>query len=399
MTRLSSSDVNKQLELIDRHKEFLLAEKAGVTVGVSIEDVKVHPTALEARLKIKLTGNPRNTVIGSYGTRNGVGTNAGTHYTKTTGKFIFQPDGPIVQEMVVPLKGNSVAGNTIEISVSNTLYGGKLLTPNVVRIRFSDTVPQVQDDWNLVYETDFVNGFEYSDTGLDAAGEPCWSSRLAHGRTQPNNQELGLYADPVILPGTNPFPIIDGKRRLRSERLTNTWQGQTYQYTAALLRSNRMTPILPGYKVEARIAMPLTGMRGAWPAIWFLPRDGSWPPEIDVMEWAIGSGSSPWVFNTTQHWTEVSAHRSAPYAIDIRDFGATEDMTQFHTYGTVFGEKELEFYFDGVKFITMENQSPGREWYALLNIAMGGSWPGSPTTATQFPCDVILDWIRFYEPN
>ena len=65
--------------------------------------------------------------------------------------------------------------------------------------------------------------------------------------------------------------------------------------------------------------------------------------------------------------------------------------------GVTVGE-QLRFDIDGHLTAIMENRNRASSWYVLLNMAMGGSWPGSPNTTTVFPCDMILDWIRFYEP-
>jgi beta-glucanase (GH16 family) len=87
--------------------------------------------------------------------------------------------------------------------------------------------------------------------------------------------------------------------------------------------------------------------------------------------------------------------------MDIRQLGIPNvtDLTDFHTYGVEITDEEIILDFDGVKTAVMENRSPGQSWYVLLNMAMGGTWPGSPTVDTTFPCDMILEWIKFYEPS
>ena len=95
------------------------------------------------------------------------------------------------------------------------------------------------------------------------------------------------------------------------------------------------------------------------------------------------------------------ALRSRGYPLDIRQLGipGVTDLTNFHVYGVEITDEEIRFDFDGKATVAMENRSPGQSWYVLLNMAMGGSWPGSPTADTVFPCDMVLDWIRFYEPS
>jgi hypothetical protein len=401
MSRLAIKDVNALLALNPRFVDFLAYEKATSAIKVRLEDVTVHPTALEARLKIVLSADPRDTILGSFVTRNGIGTNEGTHYTKTSGAFIFHPGDPISREIVIPLKGNNRVGYTVEVLLGTALAGaspGKAIGT----IRFStDTQAPPPSGYTLAFETNFIDGFEVTDTGKNVEGLPCWQSRLAHGRTQPANAELGLYSDPVLFPETNPFPLVDGKRVLRSEKLATpiTWDGKPWNYTASVITSRALpqAQVRPGMRVEARFAMPVLGKRGAWPAFWMLPTSGAWPPEIDMMEWPINSAHNAWIYWSTQHWTP--GHSSRGYPLDIRLLGATTDLTNFHTYGVEIDDEKIRFEFDGAKTAEMENRSPGQSWYVLLNMAMGGSWPGSPTAITEFPCDMVLEWIRFYEPT
>jgi len=402
MTRLSSTDVNMLLGFNPRFLAFLEAEKASTAIKVTLADVTVLPNALEARLKLSLSGSPRDTVIGSFLTRNGTGTNEGTNYVKASGAFIFHPGDEIEQEIVIVLKGNNAVGKTIEVLLSSTIAGATIAKQSGF-INFS-TDPQdtVASGFDLVFESNFIDGFEFSDTGLKADGSPCWQSRPAHGRAQDGNKELGLYVDPVLYPGTNPFPVVDGKRVLRSEKLTTpiTYDSRQWNYTASMITSRKLRTVAPGGRLEARFAMPVLGKRGAWPAFWLMPTSGAWPPEIDMMEWPINATHNAWTYFTTQHWaSSTGSHQQRSYPLDIRQIGATEDLTGFHTYGVEITDEELRFDFDGTKTAVMENRSPGQGWYVLLNMAMGGSWPGSPTIDTSFPCDMILDWIRFYEPS
>lgn len=402
MARLASTDAKRLLEINPRFAAFL--QDSVAPIGITISDVTVLPNATEARLKLSLSNKPRDTVIVSYQSRNGVGANQNTNYLAISGTIIFQPDGRTEAEIVLPLKGNNVVGNTIEVYLKNP--AGAFLAKSNAFVSFS-TNPQeiVQSGFTLVYETDFINNFDFSDTGFLADGvSPCWQSRPAHGRTQDGNKELGLYADPVLYPSTNPFPIVDDKRRLRSEKLTQTisYSNRNWLYTAAMITSRRLRTIPIGGRVECRLAMPLDPItsRGAWPAFWLMPSDGSWPPEIDMMEWPIRSDANMFTYYSTQHWVnENNNPASLGYPVDTRliENLAPLSITDFHTYGITITSEQLLFDLDGKPTIVMENRSPSDSWYVLLNIAMGGSWPGSPTTATQFPCDMILDWIKFYE--
>lgn len=400
MARLSSTDINTFLEINPRFLQFLNDEKAGINIKVTVSDVTVLPNALEAKLKLSLSGEPRDSVIGSYLTRNGIGTNEGTNYVRTSGKFVFHPGESTEQEITIPLKGNNAVGKTVEVVLSGTISGASIADA-IGTIHFSDTIESdVKSGFSLVWQSNFIDGFEATDSGLLPDGTPCWQSRPAHGRTQDGNKELGLYSDPAIFPMTNPFPVVDGKRVLRSELLSSplTYDSRQWNHTASMITTRKLRTVAVGDRVEARFAMPVLGKRGAWPAFWLMPTNGNWPPEIDMMEWPINSGHNAWTYYTTQHWSVGGSHLMRSYPLDVRALGITTDLTQFHTYGVEIREKDIRFDIDGKKTCVMENRSPTANWYVLLNMAFGGTWPGSPTASTTYPCDMILDWIRFYKP-
>lgn len=399
MARLLSSDVNTLYEMNQRFTKFLEAEKASSSIKVSLANVVVHPTATEARLKLSLSGQPRDTIIGSFLTRNGIGTNEGTNYVRKSGSIIWHPGDPVEREIVIELKGNNAVGKTIEVLLSSTISGASVLKPLGIISFSTDTQNVPPSGFTLELEHNFIDGFKATDTGLDENGVPCWQSRPAHGRTQDGNKELGLYTDPTLYPSTDPFPIVDGKRVLRSEKLATplTYSNRSWNYTASMITSKTFKSIGPGSRVECRLAMPVLGKRGAWPAFWLMPTNGNWPPEIDMLEWPINSGHNAWTYYTTQHWTASGSHLMKSYPIDLRQIGITTDLTGFHTYGVYITEEEIRFDIDGKITAVMENRSPTQSWYVLLNMAMGGTWPGNPTVDTAFPCDMILDWIKFYK--
>ncbi|AKE44749.1 putative glycosyl hydrolase family 16 laminarinase [Sinorhizobium phage phiM9] len=423
VTQLPSKDVNGLIEMNPRFLEWLHAEKKSSLPDIRISDVTVLPTATEAKLRLTLSNRTRNSVHGTWLTRNGTGTNEGTNYVRATGHFVFHPGERTEQEITIQLKGNNAPGKDIQVVLSGTVEGGTIVD-GLGKIFFSESASGGQKSgFRLDWEHNFVDGFAATDTGLLPDGTPCWQSRPAHGRTQPNNKELGLYVDPDLYPATNPFPVVDGKRLLRSEFFPEgvldsdgdqtlcTWlpikdaAGKTigyepFRYTASMINSKKMRTVEVGDRLEARFAMPVIGSRAAWPAFWLLPMPPyNWPPEIDVMEYPIDHKHNPWTYYTTQHWTTTSgANLHLSYPIDTRTLGATQDLSNFHTYGVEITPEEIKFDFDGVTTRIQENRVPSASWYILLNMAFGGTWPGGPTSATTMPCDMVLDWIKHYKP-
>ena len=415
MARLALSDVNTLLNLNPRVLNYLQQEAATGTPILSIQDVTVQPTASTATLKLTLSAAPRDTIIGSWLTRNGLGTNRGANYVAASGAIIWQPGEPLTKDIVIQLTGNNVVGNNIQVILSSTIAGAKL-DKSLGYIYFSTDTQVPPSGMTLVFNHDFINGFETSPTGLDSAGNPCWKSQLSSGRTQPGNKELGYYADQQSVPTCNPYPLINGQRSIQAECFPNgvldttgntipcPWNvvngvTQTFKYTSPVLTTQKWpaAQMHPNMRAECDISMPLAGQIGAWPAFWMLPTSGAWPPEIDMMEWPNNATANPWIFYTTQHWPSGTGGDSMrSYPVDTRLFGATQDLTNKHTYGITLTDESVVFDFDGTPYVTMDNRSPGQSWYILLNLAVGGSWPGSPATNTQFPLHISLGGLRLY---
>ncbi len=158
-------------------------------------------------------------------------------------------------------------------------------------------------------------------------------------------------------------------------------------------------------RVEARIRLP--GGQGLWPAFWLLPQDfayGGWAAsgEIDVLE-AVNLGVRG---NNTVHGT---IHYGGEWPSNTYTGGAyvvpTNVTTDFHVYAVEWDPTEIRWYVDGVMYL-MQNawSSTGapfpapfdQNFYILLNVAVGGNWPGSPDASTVFPVTMEVDYVRVY---
>ena len=153
--------------------------------------------------------------------------------------------------------------------------------------------------------------------------------------------------------------------------------------------------------VEARIALP-TG-KGIWPAFWMLGKNidaVSWPAcgEIDIIE-AVNDEN---IVYGTNHWQYEGNH--AEYGNNTKDYYGTSkelDITQFHTYKLVWDEKLIAMYVDGFKYqeIAIENAKDGldafhKPQFFILNVAVAGNWPGFEVDDSQFPNEMLVDYIR-----
>lgn len=156
-------------------------------------------------------------------------------------------------------------------------------------------------------------------------------------------------------------------------------------------------------RVEARMKIPAG--RGLWPAFWLLGQDvasAGWPDcgEIDVME-NVGHELS--TVHGTIHGPGYSGAGGigAPYALAQGVFA-----DGFHVFGLDWSPQALRFTVDGALYQTLTPaQLPaGKRWvfdkpfFLILNLAVGGDWPGDPDPALAFPKTLLIDYVRVYEP-
>lgn len=174
-------------------------------------------------------------------------------------------------------------------------------------------------------------------------------------------------------------------------------------YTSARLHTNRSW--LYG-KIEARMKLPYG--KGIWPAFWMLGANintVSWPAcgEIDIMEMIGGtttsSGGDGRVFGTA-HWFQ-NGH--AQYGLS-KALASGRLADEFHTYSILWDEKQIIWYLDGVQYCVINTQPVGLNafrapHFIILNLAVGGNWPGSPDAATTFPQVYEIDYVRVYQKS
>jgi len=263
--------------------------------------------------------------------------------------------------------------------------------------------------YRLRFAPSLLSGFQATDSGLNFSGAPVWRTRLRHGRTQPGNAEVGYYADETInrqyLLGL-PLQIIEGKRALVAHRadpgkyITGPDVGWTrFYYSASVITTETLYNFQPPAYVEARIRMP--NVPGVWPAFWMAASGGTWPPEIDVIE-SMGAGSADQNAGPSSYWT-AHHYRDATGAHRTAGAGwvntAPETINEFAVYGLHWTATEIVWYFNGREVRRAPNHWPANlQAYLLLNVAVGGTWPGTPPAAAEFPAVMLVDRVRVYTP-
>ena len=171
-------------------------------------------------------------------------------------------------------------------------------------------------------------------------------------------------------------------------------------YTSARLNSLTLAQFTYG-RFEVRAKLPNT--QGIWPAIWLLPAIGSSPVngEIDIMELI---GKEPFRAYGTLHYGLPYENQGGWF--DLPD-GATFDQ-DFHVFSIEWEEQEIRWYVDGQMYFkanewyTSQAKQPypapfNKPFFFILNVAVGGTWPGSPDETSVFPQTMIVDYVRVYQ--
>ncbi|MER8571412.1 family 16 glycosylhydrolase [Mesorhizobium sp. M1338] len=236
---------------------------------------------------------------------------------------------------------------------------------------------------------------EFNTLNLWNGSSGTWDSNFwwgaANGSTLTSNNELQWYIDTSYAPtsSVNPFSVEDGVLTITAARAPEAIKPyiNNYQYTSGLLTTHESFAQTYGY-FEIRADMP--EKQGAWPAFWLLPEDGSWPPELDVIEM---TGQDPNKLLMTSHSNETGTHTTVASTPFVSDTGG------FHTYGVLWTEDELVWYFDDVEVAHAATPADMHEpMYMLVDLAVGGI-AGAPADGLATPAEMQIDYIHAYSLN
>ncbi len=231
--------------------------------------------------------------------------------------------------------------------------------------------------WELVWSDEFDGPALNPDNWLAEKGAGGWG-----------NNELQFYTDrPENLRIEDGVLVIEARQE--------DYRGS--RYTSARIKTQYKQTFQFG-RIEACMKLP-TG-KGIWPAFWMLGESlpsAGWPRagEIDIME-NIGE---PHTVYGTVHGPGYSGGNGVGKSYTVAGQPLHED---FHIYAIEWAPGQIRWFLDDILFNTVtENDVPG-EWvfdqpfFILLNLAVGGNWPGSPDETTRFPQQLRVDYVRVY---
>lgn len=277
------------------------------------------------------------------------------------------------------------ATTTVKSSISRLGRFGLLAAAIFLIFQFSQTVHA--QTWELVWSDEFES---------DELNTEIWSFQTGtganYGLINWGNNEQQFYTD-----REENLYLQDGKLHIRAldEFHVNR------DYTSARIRTINQGDWTYG-KFEVRAKLPEG--QGLWPAIWMMPTDdvyGHWPQsgEIDIMELL---GHEPNKTYGSVHYGPVWPNNQfRTGSLTLSEGSFSED---FHVFSIIWTEGMIRFFVDEqLYFLVTPNHLAPHHWpfdqdfHFLLNVAVGGHWPGYPDETTQFPQEMIVDYVRVYQ--
>ena len=151
-------------------------------------------------------------------------------------------------------------------------------------------------------------------------------------------------------------------------------------------------------RIEARIKLPHG--QGIWPAFWMVGDDNKgWPGsgEIDILEYI---GREPDRIHATIHAPGYSGGNGITSSLVIPADSLKND---FHVHAIEWEQNEIRWYFDEQEYFKVTADEVPDKWifdhpfYIIMNLAVGGNWPGYPDETTVFPQSMLVDYVRVYQ--
>lgn len=239
-----------------------------------------------------------------------------------------------------------------------------------------DTYPSMQLKWADEFNATALNTTDWT----HELGNGCNISLCGWG-----NNELEVYTD-------KPENI-----KLDNGKLVITALEQSGGYTSARIKTENKQELRYG-RIDVRAKLPKG--QGIWPAIWMLGENidvVSWPAcgEIDIMELV---GHDPATVHGTVHYRDdVYKYSSGSTSLPSGDFS-----DKYHVFTIVWDFNTITWYVDNVPFKQFTNSNIAgwpfnKSFYFIMNVAVGGNWPGPPDDTTVFPQQMTVDYIRVFQ--
>ncbi|MFZ6638458.1 glycoside hydrolase family 16 protein [Undibacterium sp. TC4M20W] len=243
----------------------------------------------------------------------------------------------------------------------------------------TQVAPNLQHGWELVWADEFAaDKLDLQSWQIETGGHGWGNHELENYTARKENLRL-----------ENGMLVIEA----RQEKFAGS------DYTSARIKTAGLREFTYG-RFEARIKIPAG--QGVWPAFWLLGAEASaagWPErgEIDIME------------NIGKEAATSYATLHGPGYYGATGFGGSKKLAQgkladdFHIYSVEWDATQIRWYLDGQLYHQASPANVPGKWvfdhgfFIILNLAIGGEWPGAPDANTRFPQQMLVDYVRVYK--
>ncbi len=363
--------------------------------GLSIDE----PTVLEgsasapglAEFTVSLSKAFDQAVTFDYATQD-LSAQAGIDYRGARGSLSI-PAGQTTVSFTISLVGDEIRerGETFEVLLSQLVNATGTKTRSVVNIGDDDaTLPKEADGYitpNMYPEFSLVWADEFDGTTMDP-GQYNFEQGNNNGW---GNKELEYYT-------SNNHSLTDGKLIIEAR---NEGSAASPYYTSSRITTQGKKEFQYG-RIDIRAKVPAA--RGLWPALWMIGGNFGqvgWPAcgEIDIMELV---GQNPSTVVGSAHWGSSAAlHRYKNNSISISPDTYDEE---YHVFSIAWRRDYIAWYMDDQLYFSITPADMGDQpWpfntpqFFIMNVAVGGEWPGPPPATTVFPQRMSVDYVRVFQ--
>jgi hypothetical protein len=315
---------------------------------------------------------------------------SGVDYTMTSGTLTFQPGDSILKVPVTIITDTDTEEDkSFELLLSNavnailwagtakgTILNDDGFTPLDNTGYFS---AESYAGYSLVWEEQFSGNNIDTESWTHETGNSGWG----------NNESQNYTARP-----DNSW-VYDSKLIIEAKK--EAFGGS--QYTSARMISKGKKEFRYG-RIDIRAKLPEG--QGIWPALWMLGANiesVGWPScgELDIMELV---GHEPATTHGTIHWSNNSNSHS--YIGGSKTLSSGKLSDEYHVFSVIWEKSKIKWLLDDQEFyIASTNESAKSEFnypfFFIMNIAVGGNWPGYPDATTVFPQRMYVDYIRVFQ--
>lgn len=350
----------------------------------------------EVSLLVKLDGQYPEEVQLDYATQAGSAAANEDYLSIETTRLVFAPE-ETEKEITVSIVADELVEEDESFMIILSNVSNAILATAEVTITIVNDDEEEEDPYGIP-EEGYTGASSYSGYSLvweeeftgSTLNADNWTYEIGTGNNGWGNNELQYYREQ----NTNLFGgnlVIEakqqnfGSRNYTSSRLV-TLGKQEFQYG----------------RMDIRAALPKG--QGIWPAIWMLGSNFNqvgWPAcgEIDIME-LVGHQPNR-VHGTVHYGVDFNQHQYRGESITLSE-GVFAD--EFHLFTIIWEEDHIEWLVDDVPFFEFNRGDTGNQpwpfnddFFFIINLAVGGNWPGSPNASTEFPQYLFVDYIRVFQ--